>query len=203
MLHFRFQKAPLITEERNLQVLYHYRTDLTEKQWQIIKRWISPQKQGPKQVCRRRIINAILYLVRTGCQWRKRHIIVDTLSLILSLVIHSADIQDQEGANHGFHALGERFKRLKVIFADSAYKRLGLPAWVKGIFGWIVQPVLRPVAVKGFVILPKRWMVERTWAWMGKHRRHAKDYERTNDSCKALIDIAMTARMIKLLENYS
>jgi len=236
----------------------------------------SQAKKGPKQVCRRRIINAILYLVRTGCQWRnlplhfpkwktvynvfwhwrnegiwqqihdalcrlvrkikgkeptpsvgiidsqtakttenggirgydaakkingrKRHIIVDTLGLIMALVIHSADIQDQDGAKLAFQALGDRFEQLKVIFGDSAYKRCGLPDWLLLMFGWVLQTVLRPVAVKGFVVLPKRWIVERTFAWIGWHRRTSKDYERNTESSKAIIYIAMTKRMLKIAE---
>ena len=258
-----------------MRVRPHYRTDLTEKQWQIIKKWVPKQKKGPKQICRRQIINAILYLVRTGCQWRnipygfpkwktvynvfwhwrndgiwqkihdalcrlvrknkgkkptpsagiidsqtvkttenggirgydagkkvngrKRHIVVDTLGLMMSLVIHAADIQDQDGAKLAINGL-DRFKRLKVIFADSAYKRSGVPDWVLRRFGWKLQPVLRPVDVAGFVVLPKRWIVERTFAWINKYRRHSKDYERNTESSKALIHIAMTARMLKWLE---
>jgi putative transposase len=64
----------------------------------------------------------------------------------------------------------------------------------------VLQPVLRPVGVKGVVVLPKRWMVERTFSWIGKFRRHSKDYERNPDSSKAMIHIAMTIRMLKLLE---
>lgn len=97
--------------------------------------------------------------------------------------------------------LAERFKRLKVIFADSAYKRCGLPDWVKQCFGWILQPVLRPVGVKGWVILPKRWIVERTFAWIGRCRRNSKDYERNPESSKAMIHITMIALMLKQLEN--
>ncbi len=130
---------------------------------------------------------------------RKRHIVVDTLGLIMAVVIHAADIQDQHGAKLAISLL-ERFHRLKVIFADSAYKRCGLPAWVMNGFGWILQPVLKPVGVKGFVILPKRWIVERTFAWIGKFRRNSKDYERNPDSSKAMIHIAMTIRMLRMLE---
>jgi putative transposase len=130
---------------------------------------------------------------------RKRHIVVDTLGLIMGIVIHTADIQDQDGAKLVI-ALLERFKRLKVIFADAAYKRCGLPDWVMQMFGWILQPVLKPVGVKGFVILPKRWIVERTFAWIGRYRRNSKDYERNPESSKAMIHIAMTIRMLKLLE---
>ncbi len=132
---------------------------------------------------------------------RKRHIVVDTLGLIMSLVIHTADIQDQDGAKLAIAELGGRFKRLLVIFADAAYKRSGLPDWVASFFGWILQPVLRPVDVQGFVVLPKRWIVERTFAWIGKFRRNSKDYERNPESSKAMIHIAMIARMLKYLEN--
>ena len=261
-----------------MEVRINYRTNITDKQWQILKKMIPQQKKGPKQIDRRWILNAIWFLVRTGCQWRnlphdfpkwktgynvfwqwrndgiwqkihdalctmvrkikgkkptpsvgiidsptlkttenggergydagkkingrKRHIIVDTLGLIMSLVIHAADIQDQDGAKLAIAALGERFKRLLVIFADAAYKRCGLPDWVMQWFGWILQPALRPVDVKGFVVLPKRWIVERTFAWINKYRRNSKDYERNTESSKAMIDIAMTARMLKLLEKH-
>jgi len=259
----------------------NYTTDLTETQWMIIKKLIPEQKKGPKQVCRRWIINAIWHLVRTGCQWRnlpgdfpkwktvynvfwqwrnagvwqkihdalcekvrknagkkptpsvgiidsrsvkttevggddrghdagkkisgrKQHIVVDTLGLILAIVIHAASVQDYDGAKLVFEALAKRcFYRLKVIFADSAYGKMGLPDWVTQTFGWILQTVLRPVGIKGFVVLPKRWIVERTFAWIAKFRRHAKDYERTTASGKAMIHIAMTARMLKLLEKQS
>jgi putative transposase len=90
---------------------------------------------------------------------------------------------------------------LKVIFADSAYGKMGLPDWVKQCFGWILQTVLRPVDGKGFVVLPKRWIVERTFAWISKYRRHSKDYERNPESSKAMVHIAMTARMLKYLQH--
>ncbi|MHB8970675.1 MAG: transposase [Pirellulaceae bacterium] len=95
---------------------------------------------------------------------RKRHLAVDTLGLVLAVVIHGANWQDQDGARGVLEQLNENFCRLKVIFGDSAYGRSGLPAWVKNRFGWVLQTVLRPVGVKGFVVLPKRWIVERTVA---------------------------------------
>jgi len=128
---------------------------------------------------------------------------VDTLGLIMSLVIHVADIQDQDGAKLVIQELADRFKRLKVIFADSAYKRCGLPEWALQVFGWILQPGEHPVAVKGFVLLPKRWIVESTFAWSRRYRRTAKEYEKTIESSKAIIYITMTARMLKIGENAS
>jgi putative transposase len=89
---------------------------------------------------------------------------------------------------------------LKVIFGDSAYKRSGLPEWVRLKLGCILQPVLRPVDVEGFVVLPKRWIVERTFAWLGRYRRHSKDYERHPDSSTAMIHIAMIKNRLNILE---
>src|SRR5262249_18278527 len=85
-----------------------------------------------------------------------------------------------------------RFHPLKVIFADRAYGRNNLPECVKDAFGWLLQTGLRPAEVKGFVVLPKRWTVERTFGWLGRYRRHSKDYERNTASSEAMIDIAMT-----------
>jgi putative transposase len=131
---------------------------------------------------------------------RKRHIVVDTLGLILAVVVHQAGIQDQDGALLVFQVLDRlrsRFGRLKVIFADSAYGRNDLPARVKTLFGWLLQTVLRPVGLKGFVVLPKRWIVERTFGWLGRYRRHSKDYERNTASSEAMIYIAMIHFMLR------
>jgi len=95
--------------------------------------------------------------------------------------------------------LREKFRRLKVVFADSAYGRNGLPDWVRATFGWILQTVLRPVGFKGFVVLPKRWIVERTFAWLSRHRRHSKDYERRTDSSESMIYITMIGLMSRRL----
>lgn len=130
---------------------------------------------------------------------RKRHIVVDTLGLILAVVVHSAGIQDQDGARLVLEQLAGRFGRLKVVFADSAYGRSGLPTWVQSTFGWILQTVLRPVGVRGFVVLPKRWIVERTFGWLGRYRRHSKDYERTTESAEAMIQISMINLMSRRL----
>ena len=131
---------------------------------------------------------------------RKRHIVVDTLGLILSAVVHAASIQDQDGAKLVLLNIKNVYKTLKVIFGDSAYKRSGLPDWVKEELDCILQPVLRPVDADGFVVLPKRWIVERTFAWLKRYRRHSKDYERNPDSSVAMIYIAMTKNMLNMLE---
>lgn len=74
---------------------------------------------------------------------------------------------------------------------DTAYGRNSLPDWVAGTFGWVLQTVLRPVGIKGFVVLPKRWIVERTFAWLARYRRHSKDYEKTTASSEAFTCIAI------------
>ena len=130
---------------------------------------------------------------------RKRHLVVDTMGLILAVVVHSAALQDQEGARLVLARLGSAFQRLKVLWADSAYGRSGLPEWVRATYGWILQTILRPVGAAGFVLLPKRWVVERTFGWLGRYRRHSKDYERTTESSEAMIYISMIHLMSRRL----
>lgn len=130
---------------------------------------------------------------------RKRHIAVDTLGLLLVVVVHAADLQDYEGAHFVLHRINEKYRRLKVIFADSAYGKCGLPDWVQSTCRVILQTILRPVNVKGFVVLPKRWIVERTFAWMNRHRRLSKDYERLTANSEAAIYVAMIDLMLRRL----
>ncbi|MDR1960408.1 MAG: hypothetical protein LBQ54_15455 [Planctomycetaceae bacterium] len=110
-------------------------------------------------------------------------------------------IRDDDGAKLVLNAVGSPFQRLKVIFADSVYGKTGLPDGARQCFGWILQTVLRPIGGKGFVVLPKRWIVERMFAWISKYRRHSKDDERNPQSGKAMIPIAMTAGMLKYLQH--
>lgn len=130
----------------------------------------------------------------------RRHLVVDTLGLVLAIVVHSASVQDQDGARLVLAKLKEKYRRLKVVFADSAYKRQGLPSWLFETYNILLQAVLRPVGIKGFMILPKRWVVERTFAWINRCRRNSKDYETNPDSSVAMIQITMIALMLKRLE---
>lgn len=128
---------------------------------------------------------------------RKRHIAVDTLGLLLVVVVHAASVQDYDGAKSVLAGIKDHYRRLLVVFADSAYGKMGLPEWTKTQCRVMLQTVLRPVGVKGFVILPKRWIVERTFAWMNRHRRTSKDYEKLTENSEAVLYIAMIDHMSK------
>jgi len=130
---------------------------------------------------------------------RKRHIAVDTLGLLLVVVVHAASIQDQTGARWVLEGIRDKYRRLKVVFGDAAYGRSGLPQWFSDHCRCILQTVLRPVDVKGFVVLPKRWIVERTFAWISRHRRASKDYEVLTENSEAVLYIAMIDLMLKRL----
>jgi len=252
-----------------------YPSDLTDGQWQVLRGLLPKQaKRGRRPICRRLILSAILYVNRTGCQWRalphdfpkwktvytifwrwrrdglwqqinealcrqvrkhsgkkptpsvaivdsqsirtaeggeergydagkkitgrKRHLAVDTLGLVWAVVVHGAYWQDHDGACFVFQKL-RVFGRLRVLFADSAYGRNGLPQWVKETFGWILQTILKPVGAKTFIVLPNRWIVERTFAWLARYRRHSKDYERKPETSETMIYVTMIALMSRRL----
>ena len=130
---------------------------------------------------------------------RKRHIIVDTLGLLLVVMVHSAGIQDRDGARLLLDRLAtEYFPRLTLIWADSAYSG-ELVSWVSRVWGWFLEIVRRPIGSKGFVLLPRRWVVERTFAWMGRYRRLSKDYEQRTDSSETMIYLSMIQLMLHRL----
>ena len=129
---------------------------------------------------------------------RKRHIIVDTLGLLLAVVAHAASIQDRDGAKAVIEKLTGKFPRLSRIWADGGYSGQ-LVDWVLQFGGWLLDIVKRPADQKGFVVLPRRWVVERTFAWLGRYRRLSKDYERLTATSEAMIEIAMIHLMVKRL----
>lgn len=123
---------------------------------------------------------------------RKRHIAVDTLGLLLAVVVTAADVPDAEGAKAVLKQLWLwPFPRLEVVRADSAYGKYGLPAWVERFKHFVLELVRRPAKAIGWLLLPKRWVVERTFAWLGRYRIHSRDYERRLDSSEAQIRISM------------
>jgi putative transposase len=131
---------------------------------------------------------------------RKRHIAVDSLGLLLVVLVTSACVPDAVAAQEVLGRLTEeRFPRLTVVRADSAYGRYGLPAGAAAVAYWVLELVHRPSGAVGFVLVPRRWIVERTFAWLGRYRRHSRDYERLPESSEAMIRISMIHRMLQRL----
>lgn len=132
---------------------------------------------------------------------RKRHIVTDTLGFMLFIIVHAASIQDRDGAPDVLKGLRHRFPWLRHIFADSAYGGDKLMLALAGHGTWTFEVIRRSEAAKGFEVLPRRWVVERTFAWLGRCRRLAKDWERTLQSSTAWTLIAsirlLTRRIVR------
>jgi putative transposase len=134
---------------------------------------------------------------------RKRHLVVDTLGLLLAVVVTAANVDDGVAAPKVVGKLQpEAFPRLAAIFADTKYHNLAFEAWLQkhGQGKWRLQISSRPAQETGFKPLPIRWVVERTFAWIGRYRRHSKDYEKRTDSSESMILLSSMSLMLRRLK---
>lgn len=137
---------------------------------------------------------------------RKRHIVVDVLGLLVLVVVHSAAIPDSTGGKLLLEKLFARLKRsihnrwcrLKLLWADGGYE--AIVTWVKQYCGWRLVITRRPPDAKGFVVIPRRWVVERTFGGLGRYRRLSKDFEHQVCSSEAMVYLASIHRMLRLLD---
>jgi putative transposase len=136
---------------------------------------------------------------------RKRHIVVDSLGLLLAVVVTSAAVDDAAAAPEVFKQLTRReHPRLEVVWADAKYHNHALHRWLARhrSIGWRLDIVRRPREARGFILLPKRWVAERTLAWLGRSRRLSKDYERRTDSSESRIRISAIHALLKRLDQH-
>lgn len=133
---------------------------------------------------------------------RKRHIVTDTLGLMLFVILHGADIQDRDGAPALLKAIRYRFPWLRHVFADGGYAGEKLRAALEGHGNWTIEIIKRSDTARGFEVLPRRWIVERTFAWLGRCRRLAKDWEKSIESSAAWTFIASIRLMTRRLARY-
>lgn len=250
----------------------NYSTNITNSQWKVISKFVDSKRA--RKYALRDVLNAILYLVKTGCQWRllpadfpkwqavfyyfniwkkrgiwkqlhdalvkmtrlksgkkayptagiidsqsvkgtlvssqsngydagkkvkgiKRHIVVDTIGMVLAVVIHSASVQDRSGAAVSIERMKQKWKRIKILFADGGYSG-ELIKIIKRQFR-INLEIIKRNELHTFKILPKRWIVERTFAWIDTNRRNSKYYERFDETGVAMVHLSSIRLMLNRL----
>jgi putative transposase len=261
-----------------------YPSDLTDDEWSHVQPLIPRAKRGgrPREVDTREVLNGILYVLSTGCQWRyvpkdlpprstlhdylqrwnydgtlgrihhtlyikcreqmgreasptacvidsqsvksaekggacidphgydagkkikgkKRHCLVDTMGLLLHVIVHAADIQERDGGVLTLATLFGRYPFLRKLFADGGYQGPQFQQGVKAVLPQLVVEIIkRTDKAKGFEVLPRRWVVERTIAWLNRCRRLAKDFENLNSTTVAFIKLASIRLMLRKLCN--
>src|SRR3954469_7428772 len=129
---------------------------------------------------------------------RKRHIVVDTMGLLLAVIVTSAKVDDAAAAPLVLGKLSrEAFPRLALLWADNKYHNHALDRWVSEHGWYVIQVRSRPPGSEGFVLLKRRWVVERTFAWLGRCRIHSRDYERLPESSEAQVQISVIQLMLR------
>jgi putative transposase len=132
---------------------------------------------------------------------RKRHVLTDTLGVIVAVIVTSAAVLDGNAAKELLALLKPaEFPRLKKGLGDNAYGKCGLPEWVKNHGYYELEITGKDPHAKGFKVIKWRWIVERTHAWLGRYRRHSRDYERRTDSSAAMLKVSMIHRMVNRLK---
>jgi len=127
---------------------------------------------------------------------------VDVLGLVLMVVVHAASLQEQDGAKLVLEHVQHRHPRLRLIWADAGYNVKWFLEWVTTVRDWMVEIVKRPDDCKRFVLLPRRWVVERTFGWFTHYRVLSEDYEVLPRNSEAVVYVAMIHIMIRRLARY-
>jgi putative transposase len=197
-------------------VYYHYRKRCLDRTWQQINatlRKLERQKRDRKGDPTAGVIDTqSVKTTEAGGErgfdafkrinGRKRHIVVDTVGNLLDVVVHAANIQDYHGAKPVLLKLTETVSSLQKIWADGIYKNGGLVDWVRDTLNIALDVVERPPGQRGFQVLPRRWVVERTFGWLGRYRRLSKDYERCTKSSEGVIYIASIHTMLRRVASH-
>ena len=130
---------------------------------------------------------------------RKRHVFTDTSGLLVTVQVHGANIQDRDGAPVVLASVRHTFPKLRHVFADNAYAGPKLAAALKPLGRWRLEIAKRPAGVRGFEVLPRRWVVERTLAWLSRNRRLAKDFAKTLATAQTWLFLASVQLLVRRL----